>query len=821
MPELTQREKLKKLLEDKAASAEPSDGLRLAPGQLRLWEMERGALVPNIHVFSIAYYLSGPLIVELLEQSLAFIASQYLGLHSRIVENDIEPFFERCEAPTVKHIDTSSDAADLTATLRREAAVPIDPKAAAPWRCVLIRRSAQEYVLLLCFHHIIADRWSVGVLIEQLGAAYAVLQEGTQPAVQSQSSVPNDEPDEAGLRYWQSVFQSGTETLRLPLGHDLESFGDYAGDCLEAEIDPHTVSILKDLTRAHSITLFPILLSAFAVMLRAHTGQTELLICTPMTGRTRSSVRNAVGYFNNIVPLRLDVSGDPAFVELVGRVSAVARGAFEHQTVPFQTIAALRGLQRVRASRCLFSLQNIPRLQLRLPEITTSYQDIPNGTANFDLSLFLEEKDGKLHIVMPYKTHHFSAEKVSELNRRFVECLQRLAAHPTQNISVLLEEKRDWQSSPATESRVATSNEGREPAQEVVQRVMEIWRSLFSGVPSEQVHSSSNFFELGGDSIIAAKLFTQIRKEFNADLPLTTLLEAPTPRRLAQCLNNADSNAAWAPVTALRTTGSRPNLFFMPGGGGNILSFRKLAELLGDDQPVYALRAQGLKRGEDALATVEEMAVGYLKVIQSVQPHGPYMFVGHSIGAAVAYEMAQQLIAKGETVALVGLLDHSGPDIKFRASDWLRFNLMSLTQMNARERMQFIYRGVRWKIVSRLANLRARGGDQHLSSKAASEWSSIDVIEGSMQALRNYKVKPLDGKVVLFRCEIGSPKIRADRFGGWGGVAKRGVRVFEVPGEHMTMLAEPHVYGLGKALAESIEEVLSGKQLQATAQARS
>src|SRR6185312_4892132 len=110
-----------------------------------------------------------------------------------------------------------------------------------------------------------------------------------------------------------------------------------------------------------------------------------------------------------------DASGDPTFVELVGRISATARGAFEHQTVPFQSIASLSGLQGVRASRCLFSLQNIPGLQLRLPGITTRYQDIPNGTANFDLSLFLEEKDGKLLAVLPYKTHHFSAEKVDEL----------------------------------------------------------------------------------------------------------------------------------------------------------------------------------------------------------------------------------------------------------------------------------------------------------------------------------------------------------------------------------------------------------------------
>jgi arthrofactin-type cyclic lipopeptide synthetase C len=295
MPEVSQREKLKKLLEEKAASVGTSPANRLTPGQLRLWEMERCALAPNIHVFSIAYYLSGPLDVERLERAIAFVASQHPELHSRVVENNAEPFFESCVPPNLIRIESAGDADALRATLRREAAVPIDPKSTAPWRCVLVRRSAQEHVLLLCFHHIIADRWSVAVLIEQLGAAYTALEQGKEPSRQTQPAAAPDESDDAGLDYWRSVFQSTVETLRLPLANDPNGFGDYAGDCLEAEIRAKTVNLLKELTRAYSITLFPILLSAFAVMLRAHTAQTELLICTPMTGRTRSSVRNAVG----------------------------------------------------------------------------------------------------------------------------------------------------------------------------------------------------------------------------------------------------------------------------------------------------------------------------------------------------------------------------------------------------------------------------------------------------------------------------------------------------------------------------------------------
>jgi thioesterase domain-containing protein/acyl carrier protein len=812
MSEDQKRDLLKRLLREKITARAAAD-VRLTTAQLRLWELEKYKASPNIHVFAIAYYLDGPLNPDLIGRAMAVVAARHFGLHARMVENDEGPYLESVEPPLLERSEETGDDGKLETRLRAEAANPIDPLAGPAWRCVLIRRSAQQHVLLFCFHHIIADRWSVGVLISELGRAYAALQQGEDISGPPSASAKSESPDDrSGLEYWKNLFSATPQSLHLPLTRDAEGFGGYAGDCLEEKIDIPTVRALKDLATSESTTLFPVLLAAFGMLLRAHTGQTDLLICTPMSGRTRSATRDAIGYFNNIVPLRLDLGGDPTFQELIRSVSVQARAAFEHQNVPFQTIAALPELEGVRTTRCLFTVQNIPGLELELPGITSRYKDIPNGTANFDLSLFAEEKKGTLHVVAHYKTDHFSLEAATELKDRFLACLRYIAQRSAFRLSEFLAEKgSEWAALDVAARRPDTPNPAA-PANMIEQRIVEMWRSLFPKHNPSELHSESHFFDLGGDSMLAAKLFARIEKEFGAELPLATLLEAPTPRQLAQRMSDKDWAAPWMSLVPLRAAGSRPPLFLLPGGGGNMLSFRQIANHLGNDQPIYCLRAQGLKRGEEALTSVEEMAAEYINVIQHVHPRGPYMLVGHSLGAVVAYEMAQRLTQMGESVPLVGVFDHPGPDIHLRASDWLRFNLMSIANLSNPERVEFIWRGLRWKVRMRLVALRLQKSPA--ASRNPSGRSSIDVLEGSIRALRNYKIRPFPGRIALFRAKYAPAKIRSDRFGGWGGAALQGVDVFEVPGTHMSMLAEPHVQALGAALGRCIEDIVAKNSFQ-------
>src|SRR5262249_34443194 len=144
-----------------------------------------------------------------------------------------------------------------------------------------------------------------------------------------------------------------------------------------------------------------------------------------------------VGYFNNILPIRIDLSGNPSFRTLLKRVGLAAKEAFDNQDVPFQQIAALPNRARTPLTRCLFSVQNTLGLVLRLPGIVSSYQDVHNGAANFDLSIFFEEKDDVLAGIIDYKTDVFSETMIDRLTAQFQVCLQILVGHPEVPLSDL------------------------------------------------------------------------------------------------------------------------------------------------------------------------------------------------------------------------------------------------------------------------------------------------------------------------------------------------------------------------------------------------
>jgi thioesterase domain-containing protein len=248
-------------------------------------------------------------------------------------------------------------------------------------------------------------------------------------------------------------------------------------------------------------------------------------------------------------------------------------------------------------------------------------------------------------------------------------------------------------------------------------------------------------------------------------------------------------------------------LFCVAGGGGNILSYRVVADCMPVDQPVYCLQAKGLRRGERPLTTVEEVAEHYLEAVRRVAPRGPYFLTGHSFGAVVAYEMAQRLVKLGERVPLLALLDYPGPDIRLTRFDWFRYHLISLSMQTPRERLHYIWRGILWKVRSARAARRIRESPATPAKDAhESRWRSIDVLEQSMRAIRSYVIKPYEGRVALFRGQHSDPKMVVDRQGGWGRVALEGVDVYDVPGSHMSIFKEPYVRELGAALARHLEK---------------
>ena len=318
---------------------------------------------------------------------------------------------------------------------------------------------------------------------------------------------------------------------------------------------------------------------------------------------------------------------------------------------------------------------------------------------------------------------------------------------------------------------------------EIESVLCEWWRELL-GV--EQAGLDDDFFDLGGHSLIAVRLFSKIKKTFRLDLGLSTLFEMRTIRQLAGLIRKAGTSsipgvAPSSATVASRHQGPRLPLFVVFGLGGDVTAFNEVSHYLGEDQPVFALQPQGLDNREHVLTGVEDMAAYYLRRVRDVQSHGPYCLAGHSFGGFVVFEMAQQLHAAGETVSLLGLLDTTG----FLSGDGLRHAMK---------------RGVSLltvKLHHLLHKLRV------LPASGVPDLKTVNRFAAS-----TYRPTIYQGRLTIFRSVSRNLLEGADELFGWERLAAGGIEVQDVTGNHLDMLREPNV----RMLAEKLRACLDRTQ---------
>ena len=350
----------------------------------------------------------------------------------------------------------------------------------------------------------------------------------------------------------------------------------------------------------------------------------------------------------------------------------------------------------------------------------------------------------------------------------------------------------------------------RAPQGETETRMAAIWSNVL-GATDLPVNRS--FFDLGGHSLQALKLFNQIDKEFGKKLPLSTLFEAPTIEQLAaRFAPREPKEAIPASLTALHKKGKQTPLFCIHGGDGGTLIYRQLSEGLAKDRPFYTLEAPALTGEEDVASTIEETAKTYLKQIKTVQAEGPYLLGGYCFGGIVVYEIAQQLKAAGEEVELLCLFDTDNPSVAPR--------YLSLAERASRQWLENSDKS--W--VGRVGKLSGRFGEGLVNKlkvkgeKAAAtvatstgmdvgaKIQTVIVREAHDRAMRRYSPKAYDGDVVLFTAEDQGDGVIYPPHLGWEGYVRGDLKVVTIPGEHLTIFQEPHVTSLAKKLCQILRE---------------
>jgi amino acid adenylation domain-containing protein len=337
--------------------------------------------------------------------------------------------------------------------------------------------------------------------------------------------------------------------------------------------------------------------------------------------------------------------------------------------------------------------------------------------------------------------------------------------------------------------------------------LMRLWEECLEVRP---IGVTEDFFELGGHSLLAVRLMFRIRSELGQDLPLATLFQAPTIERQAGLLRRRAQAKPWRSLVAIQPRGTRPGFFCVHPSGGHALCYVELARLLGEEQPFYGLQARGLDGRLGAHERIEDMAADYLLEVREAQGQGPYLLGGLSFGGVVAFEMAQQLKRRGEEVGVVALLDTaapggSGEEEELEEAQRVLDIATSLARFYGQrldltvEELRGLGRDEQWERVyerARSAGLLPEG----FRLEDVRRYGQVDQANGD--ALRRYVPQPYEGRVYLFRAREGEVKAKlgADRTLGWGRVCRQGVEVIEVPGDHLTIITQPHVPVLAQAL---------------------
>ncbi|HJR06705.1 MAG TPA: amino acid adenylation domain-containing protein, partial [Pyrinomonadaceae bacterium] len=443
-----------------SGSIQPAPGQGSAPlsfAQQRLWFLDQFEPESAVYNIPAAVRLSGALDVAALERSFNEVVRRHEILRTGFALVDGQPAQEIADSlnmalPVLDISGMSEDEreAEVRRRASAEAQLPFDLTRAPLWRATLLRVADDEHVLLLTMHHIVSDAWSMGILIREVATLYEAY---TRGAASPLAELPIQYADfahwqrewlagealEAQLSYWREQLRDSPKLLELPTDRPRPAVQRYHGASEMFTLSRELTDELQRLSRQEGVTLFMTLLAAFQTLLARYAETNDVAVGTPIAGRSRAELEGLIGFFVNTLVLRTDLSGQPTFLELLGRVREVTLGAYAHQDVPFEKLVEelqpARELSHAPLFQVMFTLQNAPRPSLELPGLTLAQVELDTGTAMFDLSLSVEETPRGLFGVFEYNTDLFDAPTIKRLAGHLQNLLAGVVAAPRRRAS--------------------------------------------------------------------------------------------------------------------------------------------------------------------------------------------------------------------------------------------------------------------------------------------------------------------------------------------------------------------------------------------------
>jgi thioesterase domain-containing protein/aryl carrier-like protein len=807
-----------------ASFAEIAEEFPCTVSQRKHWAFEQAR--PGDPTLNIAarWRLEGQVSPTLLGRSLQMLIDRHEPLRTAFVARDHGPVqLVMRTAPTrlrivdLSHLPEAEREAAATDLAREEARRPFDVNHPPLLRATFVMLDETSADLLVTTHYLVGDCWSNGILAQEMAELYDALHDERTPALPALDLQFGDYANwqEAWLKeggadkaeaYWERRL-AGMPSFLVPTDRTPPAEPGGAGDIFGMPVPATLVVAAQSLARKHGATFFMLGVATMAALLHRWTGATEVTFGTQVAGRDDVELEPLIGPFVNTVVLRVNLAGNPSFAAVLDDVRGIVGEALEHSAAPTARVVQKLGRTGGVAGR----RDPLTAVNFLIQRAFTRDADhgqfalkgIPNFSpgSRYDINVFLVERPSGWRASCEYDPELFDRARIDWLLRSFLRMLTLVSSDPACPLSAMSLADLDMPQ-PASE-RPAPAPALPQPAAPVTEptetgvedRLAALWAKVL-GRPS--VPSDANFFELGGDSIRAARLLALTKQTIGQTITLGQLFRAPTLAAMSALLRGG-ADAVPSGVIWVQPKGNRPPIFAINNTG----IFYTLSQHLGEDQPFAAVQALDPSVSPSLHPTdFRELAARYAETIRQVRPHGPYALLGLCAAGKVAFEVAQQLQAAGEQVSLLAVVDTWAPGHLYRMTGlqrWLtRLNVRSIRLRRQLQRIGDGTLSIRGFIANRAAvrGLRNAGFERLrragvLNSVPPGVQNNLFVnyLDG---AAHGYMPRPYAGRVLVFH----GPEQPTGRFldpsFGWNGLVAGRVEVVAVPSDPHVAFADHH-----------------------------
>jgi thioesterase domain-containing protein/acyl carrier protein len=797
--------------------------------QKGLWLSSKfGAELSCAYNESITLHLTGDVEVSLLEKALSALVQRHDALRATFSPDGNTMLISPEAAIDLRRIDLNAmdeahARAECAAILHRDAATAFDLEHGPLFRCHILRMPGKQFHVVLTSHHIVCDGWSLDVLISDLCRFYTILfrkkelrfERSYTFAEFAQWVSRRQEGKEyaAARSYWLNRYKTLFPVLCLPADNPQHRMGAYEAQRIELDISGEVVAALREVCRRKGWSVFTALVAAYNLLLHRITGQRDFVIGLPTAEQPSIGEDNLVGHCVNLLPFWCSLGNASTYEAYVDAVQKTLFEGYDHQLYTFIDLLNEKGIpyDRTGSSTLPAGLTHVKKYaenDLQVDNAKVEYFANPRAYESFELYLNVVESAAAFELKCHFKKAIFSPDTVRAWLELYRETLTKITNAPAADIDRPISQQRDRLMGSPT-ARPASGYSSK-----MVPTLLRVWQRVF-GNPA--IGPQDNFFDIGGHSLLAARLFAEIEKEFGKALPLSCLLHAPTVAQMARLLEEEGSGSDWKPLVPINASGTRPPIFLIHGAEGNILMYRDLAKHLGADQPVFGIQSKGLDNKTAINGNFEEVAGDYLEAIKRQQPQGPYFIGGYCLGGTLALEIAQQLMRKGDAIGLLFMIENYNiKTIKWPLPYHLRmangflnvwYHVANLFASQNNEKFAFFKTKLHTEMsrikISMLVSFSSLM--KALGVRNGLDFPHVRVDRVYDEALTRYQPKEFNGKIVL----VGAQRQLAgfkDPLYGWAGIARQAIDLFTLPIKPRGSLVEPYVRILAQTLRNCVDQ---------------